>query len=151
MSRRVVLDTSTLVSAALRVGSIPYQALVEALGAWEICASAETLTELERMLEKEKFDRYLDRASRQEFAALMRRNVHLFLVQDVAVDPPCRDAMDDRFLALAMVAEVDVLVSSDEDLLVLHPWRGIPIVTPREFLVQFKRSQDRHPRGKVAG
>jgi predicted nucleic acid-binding protein len=43
MSRRVVLDTSTLVSAALRVGSIPYKTLLEALGAWDVCASVETL------------------------------------------------------------------------------------------------------------
>jgi predicted nucleic acid-binding protein len=33
-----------------------------------------------------------------------------------------------------LAAEADVLVSSDKDLLVLHPWRGIRIVTPAEFL-----------------
>jgi putative PIN family toxin of toxin-antitoxin system len=141
MSRRVVLDISTLVSAALRVGSVPYEALFEALGAWEVCASVETLAELERVLAKPKFDRYLDEASRQEFIALMRHRIHLFSVQDAdvrAVDPPCRDAMDDQFLALALAAEADVVVSSDEDLLVLHPWRGIPVVTPGEFLSRFK-------------
>ena len=47
---------------------------------------------------------------------------------------PCRDPEDNQFLALAMVAEAYALVSSDEDLLVLHPWRGIEIVTPAEFL-----------------
>jgi putative PIN family toxin of toxin-antitoxin system len=141
MSRRVVLDTSTLVSAALRVGSVPYQALLEALGAWDVCASAETLAELEQVLGREKFDRYLDGALRREFVVLIRRNVHLFAVEDadlMSVDPPCRDSRDNQFLALALVAEADVLVSSDEDLLVLHPWRGIPIVTPAEFLVRFK-------------
>lgn len=141
MSRRVVLDTSTLVSAALRVGSVPYQTLLEALGAWDVCASAETLAELEQVLGREKFDRYLDRASRHEFVALIRRNVHLFAVQNadlMAVDPPCRDPRDNQFLALALAAEADVVVSSDEDLLMLHPWRGIPVVTPAEFLSRFK-------------
>jgi uncharacterized protein len=141
MSRRVVLDTSTLVSAALRIGSVPYQTLLEALGAWDVCASAETLAELEQVLGREKFDRYLDRASRREFVALIRRNVHLFAVQNadlMAVDPPCRDSRDNQFLALALAAEADVMVSSDEDLLVLHPWRGMPIVTPAEFLSRFK-------------
>jgi putative PIN family toxin of toxin-antitoxin system len=143
MSRRVVLDTSTLVSAALRVGSVPYQALLEALGAWEVCASVETLAELEQVLGREKFDRYLDRASRREFVALIRRNVHLFAVQNadlIAVDPPCRDPRDNLFLVLALAAEADIVVSSDEDLLVLHPWRGISVVTPAEFLFQFKLS-----------
>jgi hypothetical protein len=137
MSRRVVLDTSTLVSASLRIGSIPYQALVKALSAWDVCASAETLAELEQVLDREKFDRYLDRFSRQEFVALMRRNVHLFAVPKadlMAVEPACRDPRDNQFLALALVAEADVVVSSDEDLLVLHPWRGIPVVTSAEFL-----------------
>ena len=143
MSRRVVLDTSTLVSAALRVGSVPYQALLEALGAWEVCASVETLAELEQVLGREKFDRYLARASRREFVALIRRNVHLFAVQNadlIAVDPPCRDPRDNLFLVLALAAEADIVVSSDEDLLVLHPWRGISVVTPAEFLFQFKLS-----------
>jgi putative PIN family toxin of toxin-antitoxin system len=141
MSRRVILDTSTLVSAALRIGSVPYQALLEALGSWDLCASVETLAELEQVLGREKFDRYLDRASRREFVALICRNIHLFAVQNadlMAVDPPCRDPRDNQFLALALAAEADIVVSSDEDLLVLHPWRGIPVVTPVEFLSRFK-------------
>ena len=64
-------------------------------------------------------------------------SVRLFAVDNAdraAVDRACRDPRDNQFLALALVSEADALVSSDEDLLVLHPWRGIPIVTPAEFL-----------------
>jgi len=135
MSRRVVFDTSTLVSAALRIGSIPHQALLKALATCDLCASTETLAELARVLNSDKFDRYLDLHSRLEFLALIRRNVHLFAVNDLqAVDPPCRDPRDNSFLALASVAEAEVLVSSDEDLLVLHPWHEVEIVTPGKFL-----------------
>jgi putative PIN family toxin of toxin-antitoxin system len=135
--RRVILDTSTLVSAALRIGSVPHQALLKALASCDVCASAETLAELEQVLDRDKFDRYLDRELRRSFVALMRRHVHLFAVQDAdreAVEPPCRDPKDNQFLALALAAEADALVSSDEDLLVLHPWRGIAIVTPAKFV-----------------
>jgi uncharacterized protein len=145
MSGRVVFDTSTLVSAALRIGSVPYQALLEALGTCDVCASAETLAELERVLEREKFDRYLDQPSRGDFVALIRRNIHLFAIQPVdlmAVEPSCRDPRDNQFLALALAAEADDVVSSDEDLLVLHPWRGIRIVTPAEFLSRSKLSTE---------
>lgn len=137
MSRRVVFDTSSLVSAALRIGSIPHQALLKALAACDLCASAETLAELERVLELRKFDRYLDRELRREFAALIGRNVLLFAVGKddlAAVDPPCRDRPDNHFLALALKAEAEVLISSDEDLLVLHPWHDIAILAPTEFL-----------------
>jgi putative PIN family toxin of toxin-antitoxin system len=135
--RRVVLDTSTLVSAALRIGSVPHQSLLKALGSCDVCASAETLSELEHVLARKKFDRYLDAESRLSFVALMRRHVNLFAVQDSdteAVHPPCRDPKDTKFLALALAAEADALVSSDDDLLVLHPWRGISIITPGQFL-----------------
>ena len=137
MIRRVVLDTSTLVSAALRIGSVPHQALQEALGSCDVCASPETLAELERVLDRRKFDAYLDRHSRREFAALVRRTVRLFTVEDEtlrAIEPSCRDSRDNQFLALLLAAEAEVLVASDEDLLVLNPWRGIPVVTPAEFL-----------------
>ena len=45
----------------------------------------------------------------------------------------CRDATDDRFLELAVSGHADTIVSGDLDLLVLHPFRGIPIITPRAF------------------
>ena len=135
--QRVILDTSTLVSAALREGSVPDQALLKALCTCDVCASVETLDELALVLERKKFDRYRDKESRRSFVALIRRHVLLFAVQNAdmaAVDPSCRDPKDNKFLALAMVSEANVLVSSDEDLLALHPWRGIPIVHPAEFL-----------------
>lgn len=81
MSKRVIFDTSTLVSAALRIGSIPYQALVKGLATCDICASEETLAELERVLTFKKFDRFLDRTSRREFAAQIRRHAYLFVVK----------------------------------------------------------------------
>jgi uncharacterized protein len=142
--RRVILDTSTLVSAALRIGSVPHQALLKALASCDVCASTETLDELEQVLDRDKFDRYLDRELRRSFVALMRRHMHLFAVQDAdreAVEPPCRDPKDNQFLALALAAEANALVSSDEDLLVLHPWRGIAIVTPADFLARTEITQ----------
>jgi uncharacterized protein len=145
MSQRVVLDTSTLVSAALRIGSIPHQVLIKALGTCDVCASAETLGELERVLNRKKFDRYVDRDSRREFAALIRRHVHLFSVRDgglETLEPACRDPEDNKFLALALVAEADLLVSSDEDLLVMNPWRGITIVTPADFLSRLRAKSE---------
>jgi len=48
--------------------------------------------------------------------------------------PPCRDPEDNRFLALVLAAEADALVSSDEDLLMMNPWRGVPVMTAAEFL-----------------
>jgi uncharacterized protein len=132
--RRVVFDTSTLVSAALREGSVPHQALVKALASCDVCASVETLAELSTVMGRRKFDRYLDRELRLSFVALVNRHAHLFAVPVGAVAPGSRDAKDDKFLALVLAAEADALVSSDDDLLVMHPWRGISVITAAEFL-----------------
>ena len=134
-SRCVVFDTSTLVSAALRVGSIPHRALLHALSESDVCASVATLAELDMVLSRPKFDRYQTIAVRMEFAALLRRYVRLFAVaDDVSVVPACRDAKDSKFLALARVCDAAVLISSDADLLDMHPWQGVPIITPAAFV-----------------
>ncbi len=78
--RRVVLDTSTLVGAALKPGSVPHLALLMALARADVCASVPTWLELERVMQHRRFDRYLARDIRLEFAALLRQSMHFFAV-----------------------------------------------------------------------
>lgn len=136
--KRAVLDTSTLVSAALRMESAPSRAMSKALRDYEVCASPSTLAELEQVLMREKFDRYLDRETRRAFLAMYRSHTHLFPVfeaDEMVLPQSCRDPHDNKFLALALSCAVNVLVSSDEDLLTLHPYQGIPILSPKMFLI----------------
>jgi putative PIN family toxin of toxin-antitoxin system len=70
-----------------------------------------------------------------------RRDRVLSLVRDAAVrfEPvvrvtDCRDAKDNIYLELALVAGAATIVSSDIDLLVLHPWRGVRILRPSAYL-----------------
>ena len=135
--RRVVFDTSTLVGAVLKPGSAPHQALMQALARCDVCASVQTWLELERVMQRDRFDRYLTRDARMAFVALTRTSMHFFPVTQAdedAVPPPCRDPMDNKFLALVQVCQADILVSSDEDLLVLRPYCGISVHRPAEFL-----------------
>jgi predicted nucleic acid-binding protein len=60
----------------------------------------------------------------------------MFVMDPVDASPPCRDPRDNKFLALALIADADAIISSDNDLLTLHPWRGIPILTPTLFLAE---------------
>jgi putative PIN family toxin of toxin-antitoxin system len=46
----------------------------------------------------------------------------------------CRDPTDDKFLELAINGRADRIVTGDPDLLVLNPFRGIPIVRPASFV-----------------
>ena len=137
--RRAVMDTSTLVGAALKPDSVPHRALLLALARGDVCASVQTWLELERVMQHRRFDRYLARGMRLEFVAMLRQSMQFFAVtpaDEAALQPPCRDASDNKFLALVQVCQADVLVSSDDDLLVLNPWRGVPVLRPAEFLAR---------------
>ena len=110
---------------------------MQALARATLCASPATLAELEQVLLRKKFDRYLDRDSRLDFFQRYRNQVLLFPVTEAAeaaLPQACRDPRDNKFLALAAHCSADVLVSSDDDLLVLNPWQDIPILTPAQFL-----------------
>jgi hypothetical protein len=48
----------------------------------------------------------------------------------------CRDPKDNKFLELAVSGQADYILSSDKDLLVLQPFRGILIMTPADFLAE---------------
>jgi predicted nucleic acid-binding protein len=50
----------------------------------------------------------------------------------------CRDAKDNRYLELALAARAAVIVSGDEDLLVLNPWRGVRVLRPAQFLQELE-------------
>lgn len=146
--RRVVFDKSTLVGAALKPGSVPHQALLCALASCDVCASVQTWLELERVMQRDRFDRYLPLDARLAFAQLMRASMHFFPVtqaDEEVVQPPSRDALDNKFLALAQVCQAQVLVSSDDDLLVLDPWHGLRVMRPTEFLSGGASNRQHHP------
>jgi putative PIN family toxin of toxin-antitoxin system len=46
----------------------------------------------------------------------------------------CRDPKDNPILECAWAGHADAIVTGDMDLLLLNPFRGIPILTPRQFL-----------------
>ena len=140
--RRVIFDTSTLVSAALRPGSIPHQAQLLATRFCELCASQQTLDELREVSTREKFKSYLAQSERQDFVRLVENSVRLFVVRPddlSSLAPPCRDPNDNKFLALALEAEAEGIVSSDQDLLALDPWNEVRILRPSHFVDEMTR------------
>jgi predicted nucleic acid-binding protein len=46
----------------------------------------------------------------------------------------CRDPKDDKYLELAIAAGAETIISSDDDLLVPHLWRGVRILRPAAYL-----------------
>ena len=131
---RVVFDTSVVVSAVLLPQSVPRQAFDRVQEQGKILISAATVDELNEVLRRQHFDKYVREAQRLEFLAALIREAELVDVTEVVTE--CRDPKDNKFLELAVSGKATCLISGDKDLLVLHPFRGIPVITPQAFLLQ---------------
>lgn len=73
----------------------------------------------------------IDRAAADWVRNLMAAAEAVTITERIAA---CRDATDDKFLEVAVNGKADMIVSGDADLLVLNPFRGIPIVPPSAFV-----------------
>ena len=130
--KRIVIDTGTLVSAALRVDSIPAQAFAKALHEFEVCVSTSTFAELDRVMRRKKFNAYRPLEERLAFVELYREKSAWHEAKEVVFD--CRDPNDNKFLEHPLSVGAEIIVSSDPDLHILNPYRNIAILKPAEFL-----------------
>jgi uncharacterized protein len=127
-----VFDTNVLVSALLFRHSTTFAALVRAEANGLLLQSPATLTELELVLMRRKFDKYASESVRMDFLGRIVRISEIVIVQTQIT--ACRDPKDNKFLELALDGYADAIISGDQDLLVLSPFEGIPILTPAQFL-----------------
>lgn len=139
---RAVVDTNVLVRAVIRPqGTVGPVLLRLRQGEYTLLYSRTLLEELTDVLNRPRIrDKY--RLTDQNIQTV----VALILLRGEGVTPTeriaaCRDPKDDKFLEVAVAGEADVIVSGDEDLLILHPYAGIPIVPPSEFLQMLDREQ----------
>jgi putative PIN family toxin of toxin-antitoxin system len=125
---RCVIDTNVFLSAALFSGSIPRRAVSKALRRGPLLFSEHTKDELKEVLFRSKFDRYVSREARAIF--LSQIGTVAEFVPIIQLVRACRDPNDDKFLEVALNGRADVIITGDADLLGMHPWRGIAILSP---------------------
>ena len=130
--RRFVLDTNVIVSALLFKKSSPRQALNKARELGIVLMSQSIWSEISEVLVRPKFDKYLTIQDRQLFLFVFEQKVRFIDIQENI--SACRDPKDDKYLELAISGEAECIVSGDQDLLTLHPFREIPIITVTQFL-----------------
>jgi putative PIN family toxin of toxin-antitoxin system len=132
MSLRIVIDTNVYVSRALRSSSVPGMAMDKAWLEATTLLSAATWAEVQAVLKRAKFAAYIRSGTLEPY---------LEKVQSIATFVPmltpiraCRDPRDDKFLEVAVNGRADAIVTGDQDLLVLNPFRGIAILSPAGYL-----------------
>lgn len=139
-NNRIVIDTNVIVSALVFSTSIPMQAFTLAKTKGILLISVESLSELTDVLSRQKFDRYLSREIREDFLASLSTETEIIeITEKITI---CRDPKDDKFLEVAISGNATYLVTGDKDLLELHPFRDVLILTPSQFLTLFLQDNE---------
>jgi uncharacterized protein len=93
--------------------------------------SAATETQLLAVLERPYFGPRLSPVYLRNVRRILANAELVTIIERIAA---CRDPTDDKFLELAVNGRADVIVTGDVDLLVLDPFRDIPIIAPVAFV-----------------
>lgn len=134
---RVVLDTNVLISAFLfekRLGKIVK--LIER-GTITPCFIMYTFQEFQNVLGYEKFKPLLKAAHTitDEIVESIQGK-SLILDNPENIPSATSDIPDNYILAAAQLAEAAYIVTGDKQLLALHEFKNIPIVSPQKFIKQ---------------
>ena len=134
-TERFIIDTNILVSSFLIRNSVTFKAMETARSKGLLLFSEDTFLEFELVLFRQKFDKYFSKEERLQIVEKMHDEA--FFVPVTSNIQLCRDPKDDKFLDLAIDSGASCIITGDKDLLVLHPFRDIPILSPAAFLDTF--------------
>ncbi len=130
-----VIDTNTLISAILFEHSNSTMAFDKVKRLGKIPASFETYNELCNVIVRPKFDRYVSLKIRLVISNEIKG---LLIFREISESiQVCRDPKDNKFLELAIAANASCIITGDKDLLVLHPFRNVPILNAVDFIDSF--------------
>lgn len=130
----LVIDTNMLISAILLEYSVPTRAYEKAKRLGKISASFETYNELSDVIVRKKFEKYISLELRLAFLIEFKRLSIFNEISESITD--CRDPKNNKFIELAIASKASCIISGDKDkdLLVLNPFRGIPILNAADFI-----------------
>lgn len=130
-----IIDTNVLISAALFKISLQDKVFDKARSLGTIVCSDLTYAELKEVINRNKFDKYFKAGDRSKFLArFVAETIFINVSHRVS---KCQDPKDDMFLELALSANANCIITGDPDLLALHPFENIPIISPKEFLEKY--------------
>jgi putative PIN family toxin of toxin-antitoxin system len=132
---RLILDTNILISAFVFKSETANLVVRHAAKKHTLLFSESTFKELKSTLLKPKFAEIAELITIRNFIINLVRIGEFIEPTEKITD--CRDPKDNKFLELAVAGNADCIVTGDKDLLVLNPFRGIKIISPADFLIQF--------------
>jgi uncharacterized protein len=142
---RVVLDTNVLISAVLIKSGNPLR-IVEMWEAGSIILvlSQETLAEVERVFTYPKIQNRLQ-SRKEEIGAFLDllRSESLWVEIQEQLNLVAPDGSDNRYIETAVARKANYIVTEENHLLALGRYRGIEILTPAAFILNYSRVKAR--------
>jgi putative PIN family toxin of toxin-antitoxin system len=129
---KLIFDTNTIISALINSTSKPATSLKYAIHNCKILISTQTIYELQDVLARKKFDKYISVLKRKEFI-----NEYLFVAKFVEINSAiniCRDHKDNKFLELVHSGNADYLITGDDDLLSINKFECTHIIQSSKFI-----------------
>jgi len=127
----LICDTNIWISYALFPESGLSQVIGRAIENLPYAMSNDTFSELADVLLRPKFDPYVSVETRQ--AVLQKIASAARWVSPTESIHDCRDSKDNKFLELVATCQAEFLITGDDDLLILNPFRKTRILTPAQF------------------
>ena len=135
--KEIVVDTNVFASALLKSDGWPRKILLKiSRGEIGLVTSPPLLLELVTAFSKPKLRSLIPERRISDLISLIHESARI--VKPSATIHACRDPKDNAVLECAVAAKAGAVISGDGDLLILNPFRGIPILIPRDFLTFFK-------------
>ena len=132
---KVILDTNVLASGIFFESGIPGKIVIAFIeDKFELVISPEILdeyieivTRLQTNFPNVNIDKFLDKIFRLPAMCIAEK-----LSKPVSQDPD-----DDKFIACAIASKTKIIVSGDKHLLDVSGYRGIEVLTPRQFFEKY--------------
>jgi len=99
--------------------------------------SKETIGELTSRIMRSKCDQYVSTKDREAYINNLILSSDLVIINNLSQG--CRDRDDDKFLETALEGGVQAIISGDQDLLMMNPFKNIEILTAQYFLKKVKK------------
>jgi uncharacterized protein len=137
---KIVLDTNIVVSGLLQSQGNPAQVLTLALaGAVQACRDERILAEYVEVLARPRF-KFDPKRVREVLNKIETDGLAVDASQQSDLDLP--DADDEPFLAVALAASVDFLVTGNLSDYPPDKRRGCAVVSPAAFMEHWRKLQD---------
>ncbi len=130
---KVVFDTVVFVRGLINPYNFCGRALFTSPELHRLFVSQPVIAEILEVLHREELTTKFQTLGRFDLASVIELLGQAEVVEIPQVAAVSRDPKDDKFLATAMAARADYLVTEDQDLLVLKEHQGVRIVTCETF------------------